>query len=162
MARSTRILVFIVLISALSFAPRKPNFSGRWHIDRTRSEITSSDKFRDGSIIQVIEHKEPMIAVTRITRGSSAEERLDIHLITDGREKINKVGDEELSFRTRWEARRLVTTIRPSNSGSSSLMVETWSLSKDGDTLSVELQILGEKNSTRQKLIYRRTHDGQD
>jgi hypothetical protein len=161
MAALTRILVFIVLISALSFAPaRKPNFSGRWQIDRTRSEMTSSDKLRGGSIIQVIEHKEPMLAVTRITRGSNTEDRLDIYLITDGTEKINKAGDQELSFRTRWEASRLVTTIRPLSSASSSFLMETWSLSKDGETLTVELQLLGEKNRNRQKLVYRRTHDG--
>ena len=163
MAQTIRILVFIRLTSALSFAQaRKPNFSGRWQVDRSRSEITSPDKLQGGSIIQLIEHKEPMVAITRITRGTSGEERLDIHLITDGAKRIKKVEDHELSFRTRWVGNRLVTSIRPIDSGSSGWIVEVWSLSKDGAALTVELHLRGDKNRIREKLVYGRMHDGQD
>lgn len=162
-AQTVRVLVLAVLTSTLSFAQtRRPNFSGRWQVDRSRSEVTYPDKLRGMSIIQLIEHKEPIVTITRITRGSSGEERLDIHLITDGSKRINKVEDHELSFRTRWEGSRLVITIRPITSGTPAVIMEVWSLSKDGDWLTVELHLQGEKDRGREKVVYRRILDGQN
>lgn len=159
MALNRALLVLMALGRTLAPAGQGiTNFSGTWEIDRSRSKIVSSDRLIGGSLIQIIQHNEPQINVVRITRGPGGDTRLDLHLRTDGVPQVNTVDEQELSFQTRWKRDRLVSNIKPRESGDASWITETWSLSSDGNSLTVELNIRAEKGRIKERLVYRRTH----
>ncbi len=154
-----------MILIALTFASpmaqtRKPDFSGHWELEKAHSVVVSPDKLQAGRILQTVVHREPKLNVTRITIDDQGEKRLDFQLETNGAKKVNKVEDHDLSFISRWQGGRLITIIRQVGAEDFGEIREQWSLSRDGNTLTIELQAPNGKDVIREKLVYARRRDG--
>lgn len=154
-------LMIVALAPAILLGQaQKPDFSGHWELDRSKSKIVSPDKLRAGSIQQVIEQRGAKIKVTRIIHSDDREQKLDLQLATDGSKQINKVEGRDLRFRTLWSGSRLVIVIETIEAEAALKIREVWSLSADGNTLTIELRLPGGKYGVREKLVYVRSGHG--
>ena len=150
----TRALVLAVVASVvLPFTARaqsKPDFSGTWTLDTTRSDAPLGRGGRGGrgggtgpaTIVQDA-------GSLKITRG---EQTLTYKL--DGSESTNQVmgrgGAQEVKSKARWDGAKLVIETTRDFQGMSITTKETRSLSSDGKEMTVETAATtpqGERNS---------------
>ena len=104
----------------------KPNFSGRWELDKDRSS-------RPGNLVEeIIEHDEPKLVITTMLADGN---KFAIRLSTEGKEHLNIVGGRELTARTTWDGNKLVTAVRDAQGMQ---FTEVRSLSEDGKVQTIE------------------------
>ena len=103
----------------------KPDFSGRWEIDKARSNRPDISE-------EVIEHGDPKLVITTTP---ATGEKFAIRLSTDGKENLNIVGGREMTARTTWEGNKLVTVVRDSQGMQ---FTEVRALSEDGKVQTTE------------------------
>jgi hypothetical protein len=157
-ANRTRIPVAIALITLVGTTglsqQRRPNFSGRWELDRGDNRLSSSIAEKNEILSQTIEHSEPNIKIVRTVKSREGQKDLRILLVTNGEPKTNQVEGHALVFRARWKGNRLFIEVHSYLENNPTGMMEIWSLSKDGKTLSVELNQIGTKVDSGEKLVY--------
>lgn len=133
--------------------PDKPNFTGEWRLDAQASDFAG----RPGPTQSVlnIEHKEPVIRLTRtlITAGGNAT--IEARYLTDGKETTNKVpGGRDLKNYAKWDGSGVLITT-PLTFGCSLFSIQwRWTLSADGKTLTA-VRTFG-SGEAPQTEIYRR------
>ncbi|PYU96803.1 MAG: hypothetical protein DMG25_00750, partial [Acidobacteria bacterium] len=139
----------------------RANFSGRWELDKTRSDLPSPSP--DG-FVQVIELDDPHLRITTTSKDWTAAEARAGRLVrkpiaitlfaltipefsvnTDNRETIQKYGPGQLRSKTRWEGDNLVTdwTLEWTlERDGQAVVIGTWvrSLSSDGQIQTVEVK----------------------
>lgn len=116
---------------------QKPDFSGTWILDRSRSNIDSTIS----DVVLTIDHREPSIRMTKQYKRGKKQITEEIEYRTDGKAEFNpsrRPGDP--SPETKWRGGKLVrrSVSRPVGSGSlvtEWVTYEEWSLSDDLQTL---------------------------
>jgi hypothetical protein len=123
-----------------SAAKTRPNLSGVWVLDISRSKLT--DKAVD--YVLTIVHKEPEIKMTKKYRHDNREHLEEVIFYTDGQPEFNsKKGARDPEPVTRWHGNKLV---RRSTTAATGIRTQTfppmqiatteeWELSFDGKTL---------------------------
>lgn len=131
---------FLVVLSTLVIpAPAifcqdaKPNFSGHWKLNKSKSEFGSGP--HPDNVIEVIDHHEPTLVVNTTTGQSGREDKRSVRYTTDDAENINMVAGHTMKTKTHWEGNSLVTVVRDERGLQ---LTETRTLSKDGKTETVE------------------------
>ena len=135
----------------------RANFSGRWELDKTRSDLPSPSP--DG-FVQVIELDDPHLRITTTSKDWTAAEARAGRLVrkpiaitlfaltipelstnTDNQETVQKYGPGQLRSKTRWEGDNLVTDWTLERDGQAA-QTGTWvrSLSSDGKTQTLEVK----------------------
>jgi hypothetical protein len=125
----------------------KPNFSGRWEVDKAKSTF----RFPKGveppafdNLTVLIDHQEPKLKLTFIERKAQTETTITYNLTTDGAENRNVLGQGyDVRSRARWDGTRLIGESKHTiaKSGKPPITVTgtaTWILSEDGKTLTSE------------------------
>ena len=134
--------------SASAQVKSKPDLSGVWLVDQSKSEKTNSP-LEDSEISVTIQQNEPEIKMVRRYQMTS----LVINYFTDGREISTKklIASDVLKATTKWDGDKLVnrTLTRRIVMGRSVDMdvVEEWKLSKDGKTLTKKIIIIFPRNA---------------
>ena len=138
-ANNTVRRMLLVVLATLLLAPAafsqdaKPNFSGHWKLDKSKSDFGSGPQ--PDEVIEVIDHHEPDLVVNTTTTQSGREQKRSVKYTTDDAENINMVGGHTMKTKTHWEGGSLVTVVR--DEGGLQL-TEVRTLSKDGKTETVE------------------------
>src|SRR5882724_11380623 len=88
-------------VSLLAAEGSRPNFSGRWELDKTRSDFGPLPG--DDSAMELIEHQEPKLNITQVWRDAEGEHTLVWQLTTDGAENTSRINQQEIKSRTIWE-----------------------------------------------------------
>jgi hypothetical protein len=154
------LLAASVVAALVSPAPMvqsaKPDFSGTWTMDATKSDFGQMPAPQ--SILLVVEHKDPTLKVT-VTQKSSEGEFTNIrNLTTDGTENKNTVktmdGDQPITSTTKWNGSILATSAALSIQGMSISMSETWELSADGKSLTTSREFTTDQGSFGQKVVF--------
>ena len=143
-------LLAALLISLLpgvqvSSAQSNQDFSGAWNLNIARSEIQSSVP-ADPAL------KVEQNAASVTWSGSTATPAI---YPLDGRSEKRRMGDSDFSTTTKWEgAALLVNTIvsGPQNY----TMMERWTRSRDGNTLTIRRTIVRLRNEAESTLVYNR------
>ena len=101
-----------------------PNFSGRWQMDTTASDLPSPSP---EDLVEVIEQRESRLKITTTSKDWTIQKPIAVTLFaltipefstnTDDQETVQKYGPGELGSKTRWEGKSLVTE---------------WTLARDG------------------------------
>jgi prophage tail gpP-like protein len=142
------VLATLVLLAQATFAQDgKPNFSGHWRLDKSKSDFGSGPQ--PDEVSEVIDHHEPTLVVNSTTRQSGREDKRSVRYTTDGAENTNMVAGHTMQTKTHWEGGRLVTVVRDERGLQ---LTEVRSLSKDGKTQSVETDF----GMGKQKLVMRK------
>jgi hypothetical protein len=74
----------------------RPNFSGRWELDKSRSDFGSLPP--DDSAMELIQHQEP-ITITQVWKMRTH----CMAMTTDGTENLARINETEIASRTVWE-----------------------------------------------------------
>lgn len=131
-----------------------PDFSGHWKLDKTRSTLPSHSP---DDLVEVIDHRDPQLRVTTTSKDWSGDFTQNIEkpialtlfsltipewiATTDGVERSQKYGPDQLKSKTHWDGDRLITAWTLERDGKPEMTGE-WvrSLSADGKTLTLNVQ----------------------
>ncbi len=141
-----RSLALALLLAAVASAQFKPNFTGTWKQDDSRSTV------RPGSTLKYsnkIDHQDPKLTkTTTLDYGDRpATTYTDVYW-TDGRQ--NKTTDREgdtITTRVKWEGNTLVFETGEKEKAGALFTRETWTLSEDGKTLTKKIHRTGGRGS---------------
>jgi hypothetical protein len=150
-----RLLILFLLSSAtllMVAQASRPNFSGRWELDKSRSDFGSLPP--DDSAMELIQHQEPKLTITQIWRNSEGEHTVVWQLTTDGTENLTRMNETEIASRTVWEDGRLITDWRMKRGAQLSEGKYDRSLSEDRKTLTVGLRKRSATSEINQHLVF--------
>jgi hypothetical protein len=128
-----------VLLAASAFAQAKPDFSGTWNLDLTKSDFGPTPP--PDSMVLVVEHKEPALKImsTQTSQGASISNTRNI--TTDGKPNANKLqtgdGAQDVTSTSKWNGNKLSTAYTLEMQGMKLGVNDSWSLSADGKVLTV-------------------------
>ena len=153
--RNTGWLILVFGFSAallIAAQASRPNFSGRWELDKSRSDFGSLPP--DDSAMELIEHQEPKLTITQFWRNTEGEHTVVWQLTTDGAENLTRMNEAEIASRTVWEGSNLVTDWRMKRGGRLSEGKYNRSLSEDRKTLTVGVRRRSGSNEVEQHLVF--------
>lgn len=147
-------LRLILLTASLLIAAQasRPNFSGRWELDKARSDFGSLPP--DDRATELIEHQEPKLTITQVWKNAEGEHTLVWQLTTDGAENLTRMNETEIVSRTVWEDNTLVTDWRMKRGAQLSEGKNVRSLSEDRKTLSVAARQSVTGKEIQQHLVF--------
>ncbi len=107
-------LLFVLLLAACAnpLAPSHPDFSGRYVIDKAKTQLQIHDLSTLQDAVVVIEHREPNFKFQRTFTIGGRESTFSYELTTDGKEVAIPVPGQELHARLTWEGDQLVYSAR--------------------------------------------------
>lgn len=126
----------------------KPNLSGTWIVDASKSEKTSNP-LEDSETSVTIQQNDPEVKLLR-TLGSFTVTSI---YFSDGRGETYKdpATGHELKSKTKWDGDKLVTRYTGRRIGIGTVtsmdIIEEWRLSKDGKTLTKKITVLVPRNA---------------
>ena len=137
---------------ALPVQKSRPNFTGRWELDKTRSEFGSSPP--DESAQEVIDHQEPRLTIAQVWRNAEGEHTLVWELTTDGAQSVTRNQETEIASRTVWDDTLLVTEWRMKRGSQLSEGRSVRALAEDRKTMTVRVQQKSAAGETNQQLVF--------
>jgi hypothetical protein len=148
----------LTLVAAVSEADQdaKPNFSGTWTLDLSRSNTGPLPP--PESLEAVIEHEDPTITSTLTQKGDDGVITTRTTITTDGGENRNTVttagGEVPLFSRSRWSGRTLVIATSMTLDGAPIGVTESWTLSGDGRQMIVSRAFSSDQGAFQQRFVF--------
>ena len=121
------------LVAPLWAQEKRPDFSGRWSINVSKSDYGRMAKPK--TYVETIAQKDAVMTVNTTAEDQRGESTMFLKLTTDDRECVNEINGNEFRSKSHWEGDKLVTTVTGDRGLS---LVEVRSLSPDGKTQKVE------------------------
>lgn len=149
----------LVLATAASAQAAKPNFSGTWVVDLTKSDFGPMPP--PESVVLVVEHKEPNLKVT-VTQKSAGGEVTNVRQVTtDGTNNPNKMrtpdGEtQEVISTTKWTGSALSTAYKVNAQGTTVDITDSWELSDGGKVLIANRSLKTPQGDFQAKVVYNR------
>jgi len=145
-------LALLSLTASLVAQASRPNLSGRWELDKSRSDFGSMPP--DDTAMELIQHQEPKLTITQVWKDTEGEHTVVWQLTTDGVENLNRMNEVEIASRTIWEDNKLVTEWRMRRGPQLSEGKYVRSLSEDRKTLMIGIRRRSGSNEIEQHLIF--------
>ena len=153
---SNKWLTTLALVSAsvlvMAAQASRPNFSGRWELDRSRSDFGSLPP--DDSAIELIQHQEPKLTITQVWKNAEGEHTLVWQLTTDGAENLTRMNETEITSRTVWDDNKLITDWRMKRGAQLSEGKNVRSLSEGNKTMTVGVRQRSAGREIEQHLVF--------
>ena len=136
-------IIFLLLSPLSAFSQGKPDLSGTWVLDESKSKIPGGLQDELSITAFVIVHRDPEVRVTGKTNLGGIEQEQESVYFSDGRGEINEAKGKSVESLTKWSGNKLVIkyTIQFSVQWAGSTrkgkmkVTESWELSKDGQKL---------------------------
>jgi len=141
----------VMMFLCATIAQAKPNFSGQWKMNASRSEFGAITA--PTSLVQQVTHNEPNLKVVTHQVGEMGDFALEYTYTTDGKECVNKFRDIERRSTVNWEGDTLVIQSRMDIQGNALSVTEKWSLSEDGTVLTITRRLKGPEGETDVKTV---------
>lgn len=154
-------ILFVAVVCVLSASVwaqgAKPDFSGKWTMDLTKSDFGPMPG--PDSIVNVIEHKEPALKIATTQKGQQGEITNERNLTTDGKENPNKMRtmggeQQEVKSTSRWDGRKLMTAFKLDVQGGVLEVTDAWELSDDGKVMTVVRDLKTAQGAFTQKIVF--------
>jgi hypothetical protein len=132
-SRLTLRFTFLILAASLTFAADKPNFSGNWELDVSKSDFGGSpppDSFK-----RKIEHREPSLILTDEQTSALGTEKVVRSYSTDGKEIGYQWMGGDVKSTAHWDGSAMVIVGKVDVGGTELTVSGTLTLSADGKTL---------------------------
>jgi dipeptidyl aminopeptidase/acylaminoacyl peptidase len=156
---SLGVLASLMMIPALSFGAAKPDFSGQWTLNESKSEVGEGRFFSAAKMSVKQEGNTLTIERTRTTR--NGEERTTSETLTmDGKENISEGNNRKTTSVVTWSDDGNTVTIRTTREfnrqGETFEMntTEVWSLSDGGNTLTIQSDSSSRMGDRSATLVY--------
>jgi len=137
----------------------KPDFSGRWRMEKDKSNFGSFQV--PDIVVQVVEHRDPTLNVHTVETTGKQTSTADVSYFTDGTPSNNIIKGRKAESKAFWDGAVLnVRTSEKDSKGEDVVIEDRWELSEDGQTLTRTSHIITEKGSVDLKLISQREKSG--
>lgn len=138
--------------AALLAAADKPDFSGLWSIDLAKSDFGMMPP--PEKLERTIDHKDPDLKIKTVQAGPRGERTTEQKLTTDGKEAAVQVMGRDAKSTASWKGGKLNVKTKLEFNGAEILQSETWSLSEDGKTLTIENAISSPQGEFTMKNVF--------
>lgn len=152
----TGILIALPLMSCL--AQQKPDFSGTWKLNVTKSDFGPLPG--PESRTDVITHKEPSISNSVTAETAQGKQQYTVSYTTDGKEAVNTMGPRETKSTLKWDGSNLKVSSKFLYNNSPVTGEATWSLSADGKTLTINGHFSSAMGEADQTLVFEKQEGG--
>lgn len=133
--RRTAFLAFLAL-SASAFLSAKPNFSGEWSMNPTKSDFGPVPA--PTKMVRSIKHDEPNLQIRNQQSGAQGEITSELKYTTDGKESTNTIRGNEVKGTCKWDGDVLVIESKRSIQNIEITQVDRWTLADGGKAMTVE------------------------
>ena len=124
----------LAALAAPAPAADKPNFSGDWSLDASKSEFGPMPP--PATMTRKIDHNDPGMTVTQATTGGpQGDQTVTMKYSTDGKETVNQLMGNDVKAKATWEGNTLVIAMSADLGGNEIKLTNKWTLSADGKTL---------------------------
>lgn len=147
----------VVAFAALSFAQGKPNLSGTWKLNTSKSDfgvLPAPD-----SQTNIITHTEPTLKVDVSAQSSQGAQNFTMNLTTDGKDSA-PYGPRQAKSAANWDGNNLVVNTKLTFNDQDVTVKSVWTLAPDGKTLTQNVHLASAMGETDQKLIYEKQEGG--
>jgi hypothetical protein len=153
MLRKTMVAVLTVTAFAATLAAQgKPNFSGTWKLNVTKSDFGPLPA--PSSRTDVIEHADPALKISTTAENPQGKQSTTASYTTDGKEVLNKMGPREVKSIVTWEGNTLVVNSKFSFNDNDVTVKSVWTLSDDGKTLTQNAHLAAQMGEADQKMVF--------
>lgn len=150
--RWTGFLLFALgAVAVTGQANAKPNFSGEWKLNASKSEFGPMPA--PTSRVDKITHADPDLKISSTAAGPQGEMTLDLKYTTDGKEVTNEIRGNPTKSTAAWDGDALVITTKLSMQGNDITLADKWTLSEDGKILTVNRHIKAPQGEFDQKTV---------
>ncbi|HLX43154.1 MAG TPA: hypothetical protein VKR43_06955 [Bryobacteraceae bacterium] len=127
-------VLFLTVLANVAPAADKPNFSGDWTLDASKSEFGPMPA--PASMTRKIDHSDPGLTVTQATTGGpQGDQTVTMKYSTDGKETVNQLMGNDVKATASWDGSALVIAQKADFGGNEIKLTYKWTLSADGKTL---------------------------
>lgn len=134
------ILIVTMALSMMAVAADKPNFSGEWTLDATKSDLGPMPP--PSSMTRKVDHSEPALTYTQqTTGGQNGDQTVTMKYSTDGTETTNDLMGNPLKTTAKWDGSALTIVGKADFQGNELTLTDKWTLSDDGKVLTDALHI---------------------
>jgi len=140
----------MLIFGALSL-PAKPNFTGHWKLNLSKSDFGQMPA--PDSLTQTVTHSDPNLTVAIKQSGEGGEIEVESKYTTDGKECVNQVGPAEVKSTLKFEGETLVIVSKGQFGDTAFTMTDKWTVSEDGKVLTIMRRFETEMWEGDQKLI---------
>ena len=143
-------ILFAALTAVQAFA--KSDFSGTWKGNAGKSDFGPMPP--PDSVTETIVHQDPSLKVNIAQTGGTGDMTYDMAYTTDGKECVNKVGDNEFKTTLKWDGDDLAAETKGSFDGNDFTAKDRWALSDGGKTMTVTRHISTSMGEFDMKLVF--------
>jgi hypothetical protein len=136
--RGALILSFLAVNAALH-AVAAPNFTGAWKLNLSRSAYGQFPA--PASMVRTILQDGNSLSMTTLQKGAQGEVTTNLKYTLDGKPVTNTTGTGDSKSIARWDAAHLVIETSRTVQGAELKSTETWDLSSDGRSLTIETHL---------------------
>ncbi len=158
------ILGIVENIGATNATQAKPNMSGNWMLDISRSNFgrLASSQFSNAKMTLKLSYREPELKITRQASMNGQSRNHNLVYFTDGRGETNPnlLTNEQMGSKTKWEGAKLTSRSSSSMSFNGQSVhleaIEKRELSSDGKTLTITNTFSSPRGVDVVKLVFKR------
>ncbi|MGA2270348.1 MAG: hypothetical protein ABSH44_17890 [Bryobacteraceae bacterium] len=145
--------VVILAILALAAQPAlaKPNFSGEWKLNVSKSSFGQMPA--PASMTNKIAHEDPKLTSHVKQSGERGDFEFDATYTTDGKECTNELFGNPVTSTLKWDGDTLLIDTKGTFGGNELTMQDKWTLSDDGKRLTIIRLFKSSMGEGEQKLI---------
>jgi hypothetical protein len=142
--------LLLLAIAALP-ALAKPNFTGDWKLNPSRSEFGQMPA--PSSMTMKIAHDDPKMTNHMKSVSDMGEFEADSKYTTDGKDCVNEIFNSQFKSVLKWEGDALLIESKGSFGDNEFSMSDKWTLSEDGKTLTIARTFKSAMGEGGQKLV---------
>lgn len=137
----------------------KPNFSGRWRMDKEKSDFGTFHA--PDIVVQVVDERGPTLNIHTVETAGKKTTTADVSYFTDGTVSKNIINGRDAESKAFWYGPALnVRTTEKDSKGQNVVIEDRWELSSDGQTLTRTSHIITANGSVDMKLVSRKEGSG--
>jgi hypothetical protein len=124
--QTARLFSLTLLTFALGLvqAQAKSDFSGTWKANASKCDFGPMPP--PDSITEKIAHEDPSIKISVAQVGGTGDMNYDMNYTTDGKESVNKVGENEMKTTLKWDGEDLVGDTKGAFDGNEFTAKDRW------------------------------------
>ena len=144
----------ILAVLALAALPvlAKPNFSGDWKLDLSKSSFGQMPA--PNSMTNTITHEDPKLTSHTRQSGEQGDFEFESTYTTDGKECSNDMLGNPVKSILKWDGDTLLIDAKGKFGDNDFTMQDKWTLSSDGKTLTIVRVFKSSMGEGEQKLVF--------
>ncbi len=147
-------ILFALILAGNVRAAAQPDFNGEWKLNLAKSHF--GERAAPIGSIMKIEHKDPVLRVTRTLTTGNGELTTETAYRTDSKQTTNKLpGGGEMKSTGKWEGSALLIATPIILNGNKLAIKWQWTLSQDGKTLTT-VRTLPNRDGTQTEVFERK------